>query len=523
MEYDVNQRAMRLLFLASLAVSAVACASAPQEPVRCAAPRLVVSDLIVGDGSLDRGFPGGVSLVDVDDDGDLDLMATGGYSPVANPTPPRYTYRANVLYLNDGAGNFAHSEQSAFTPDNPHSGSTWGDVDNDGDLDAFVGVQHGRPDVFYRNLGFGRLAREDLGDATTTRGSNFAASWVDIDGDGDLDLTSGGPTLEMPAPLLIYRNDAGNFARVTGTPLENGNSNAGAILWADFDNDGDVDLFVANSDIARQSNIAPAEYESSQLYRNDGAWLFVRTQGQAFSEAAHPAVGAAAGDIDGDGDLDVYLSQFRGPDRIFLNDGAGQFSLDPRFTGPEHEELSTAAAFGDADGDGDLDLVQVAYGEGIGFWINDGRGQFVRSDDTALASRVRHYWGAASGDIDNDGDVDFVLGSWGETAAGEYITLLRNESTPCGRPLRIELRNGYGARDPLGARVTLITRGPNGERRQLREAMGQSSMRSQSGSAFLFGMPRGERAVAAEVRWPDGRMERVTRLSSDRVNVIRAE
>lgn len=166
--------------------------------------------------------------------------------------------------------------------------------------------------------------------------------------------------------------------------------------------------------------------------------------------------------------------------------------------------------------------MQVAYGEGIGFWINDGAGAFTRSDDAAIAQRVRHYWGAASGDIDNDGDIDFVLGTWGETADGEYITLLRNESTPCGRPLRIELRSAAGAPDPLGARVTLITRGPGGERRQLREAMGQSSMRSQSGSAFLFSVPHRERVIAAEVRWPDGRTERLTRLRFDGANVIRA-
>jgi len=516
---------MRFLIIPSLVALLAACASTAQEQVAnsCEAPRLVASDLVVGDGSRDRGFPGGVSLADVDNDGDLDLMATGGYSPVANPTPPHYAYRANLLYLNDGAGNFTHSEQAAFTADNPHSGSTWGDVDNDGDLEAFVGAQHGRPDVFYRNLGGGRLAREELGEATTTAGSNFSASWADIDSDGDLDLVAGGPTLEMPAPLLIYRNDGGNFVRVTETPLENGASNGGAVLWADYDNDGDVDMFVANSDIARRSDISPAAYEGSQLYRNDGAWRFTRTEGQAFSDIAHTAVGAAAGDIDGDGDLDLYVSQFAGPDRLFLNDGAGLFSLDPRYTGPEHEELSTAAAFGDADGDGDLDLLQIAYGEGVGFWINDGTGAFSRSGDAALAGRVRHYWGAASGDIDNDGDVDFVLGSWGETAEGEYITLLRNESASCGRPLRLALRNRYGATDPLGARVTLITRGPQGERLQLREAMGQSSMRSQSGSAFLFSVPHGERVVAAEIRWPDGRAQRVTRLQLDRPNVIGAE
>lgn len=482
---------------------------------------MVPSNLIVGDGARDRGFPGGVSLTDVDNDGDLDLMATGGYSPIANPQPPRYTYRANTLYLNDGAGNFTHSPYPEFlVADNPNSGSTWADIDNDGDLDAFIATQHGRPDVFLRNQGVGRFVREELGDATSTRGSNFTASWVDIDNDGDLDLTSGGPTLEMAAPLLIYRNDSGAFTRVTGIAAENGASNPGAILWADFDNDGDSDLFAPNSDIVRRSNITPTgEFETPQLYRNDGAWSFTRTEGQAFSEGL-TGTSAAAGDIDNDGDLDLYIGQFIGIDAVFLNNGAAAFSRDARFAGHSHEQWATAAAFADVDLDGDLDLISVRYGDGVRLYTNDGAGAFTLVEDPALVGRTAFYSGAATGDIDNDGDWDIVSGNWGDTTDGDYITVLRNESARCGQSLNIQLRSAAGAPDPIGARVTLITRGSNGERRQLREAMGANSLRSQSASHFLFGVPHGERVVAAEIRWPDGRTERVTRLRAGQANTF---
>lgn len=497
---------MKYFLASSVALAALlnACASAPSTAERaesCPAPNLVASHLIVGDGAMDRGFLGGVSLADVDGDGDLDLMATGGYSPVARPM----AYRRNVLYLNDGAGNFTHADDPAWeAADNPFSGSAWGDVDHDGDLDAFISTQHGRPDVFYRNLGGGRFAREDLGDATTTAGSNFTSTWADVDQDGDLDLTAGGPTLEPGQPILHYRNDGGRFVRVTGVAIENGLSNPGAVIWADFDNDVDPDMLVANSDVQRRSAMDAAEFESTQLYRNDGAWSFARTEGQGFSDLAYAGATIATGDIDNDGDLDVYVGKFSGDDHIFLNDGSGQFTHDPRFASPSHEGWATGAAFVDLDSDGDLDLVNTGYEAGILVWRNDGSGVFALDEAPALRERVSTYSGSASGDIDGDGDLDIVLGDWGETEQGEFITILRNESAACGRPLRLVLSDRYGAPDPIGARVTLVTRGRGGERVQLREAAGQSTMRSQSASHFLFSVPNGERVVRATIRWPNG-------------------
>lgn len=471
-----------------------------------------------GDGARDRGFSGGVSLADVDDDGDLDLMTTGGYSPVERPM----RYRANTLYINDGAGVFSHAPDSEFTvADNAFSGSTWGDVDQDGDLDAFVATQHGRPDVFVRNLGGGHFAREPLGEATTTNGSNFTATWVDIDGDNDLDLVSGGPTLELPAPLFIYRNDGGVFTRVSGLPIENEASNGGAVLWADFDNDGDPDQLVANSDVLRRSGMDPARYEAPQIYRNDGNWSFERTEDQGFDDITYNSSVAATGDIDNDGDLDLYFANFSGSAYIFLNDGAGQFTRDARFSGPTHEGWATGATFTDLDLDGDLDLVAAGYNWPIRIWVNNGTGAFALDD--RFAGRISTYSGAAAGDLDGDGDLDVVLGNWGETVEGEFPTLLTNQSTLCGSPLRVQLRDHHGARDPLNARVTLVTLGPTGERRQLRESMGQTSFRSQSGDAFLFGIPRGERFVRLEVRWPDGHTQIVSRVNRNGVTVVRAQ
>lgn len=514
----------RAMTLAAIATGLCACANAlPEQPGTCKAPHLLATGLMVGDGSLDRGFPGGISLVDFDGDGDIDIMATRGYDPTEQNRPFRFD--RSMLYVNDGTGRFSHAPDNPLSnADNPTSGSTWADIDEDGDLDAFVSTQHGKVDVFYRNQGGGRMVRENLGDATSTPGSNFTSSWADMDGDSDLDLISGGATLEPGQPNLVFRNDRGTFKRVRGVAVENGASNPGAVIWADFDNDGDQDLFVANSDVARLSGIDPAALETSQLYRNDGAWRFARTEGQEFDSLNYPGQTAAIGDIDNDGDLDLFLGMQPGPsgrtlsDRIFLNDGRGQFKLNPGFEGPPHAEMAGGAAFADLDLDGDLDLVLGNFNTGLFAYVNDGTGRFTPIRDEALAGRVNSHSSLASGDLDGDGDLDFVVGNWGDTHEGEFATILTNASESCGTPpVRIVLRNRFGATDPPGARVTLITQGRHGRRLQMREASAQSGWRSQSASAFTFGVPAGESVVRVDVRWPDGRLQSNTKIRTGEV------
>ena len=160
------------------------------------------------------------------------------------------------------------------------------------------------------------------------------------------------------------------------------------------------------------------------------------------------------------------------------------------------------------------------YNTGIFLYLNDGAGGFSAVADPVLNERVNTHSGFASGDIDGDGDIDVAIGNWGDTHEGEFVTLLTNVSAACGRSVRLQLRNRYGAIDPIGARVTLVSRGHAGERRQVREVSAQSGWRSQSASAFLFGVPTGERLLRAEVRWPDGRTQTVTDLQINDLNRI---
>lgn len=481
------------------------------QAAECRAPAFTVEDFRTTPDASDRGYPGGISLVDADGDGDVDAYATQGY----DTTLQKLSARSSALYLNDGKGRFARASDSDLTTTAaPASGSTWADVDGDGDLDAFVSTQLGRPDLFYRNQGQARFVREELGDATATKGSNFTSTFVDLDGDGDLDLFVGGPALELPTTTLVYRNESGKFVRVNGTVLDNGISNPGAVLAADFDNDGDQDALVTNSDIARKNNLPPATFESTQLYRNDGQWAFSRAVDAGFDRTAFPTITAATGDIDNDGDLDLFLPLFEDSadikrDRVFLNDGRGRFSEATNSLLPEHTQSVTGSAFADFNMDGNLDLITSRSGGALAVYAGDGRGGFAPIANSLLSGRIGSHWSIATGDLNGDGRPDAIVGAWGEKPPGEFGTLVMNAGTPCGAWTEIVLRDALGAPNPPGARVTLVTRrGDGGERRQLREASAQTGFRSMSANAFLFGVPTGETVVGVEVRWPGGRTER---------------
>lgn len=488
--------------LAFLLLSAAAASGAD-----CPAPRFAVSELNTGPD--DAGFWGGVSLADTDGDGDLDLMMTNGYDTTVKFVPLR-----SMLYLNNGHGSFRPAPDSGLALTIPAaSGTTWADIDGDGRLDVFITTELAQKDVYVHNEGGARFTQMPLGDATETKGGNFSGTWADLDGDGDLDLYAGGPALEPAGSNLAYRNDAGRFVAVTGTPLDNGKSNGAAVLAADLDNDGDQDVFVANSDISRASGLPPATNEAPLVLRNDGNWTFVTSE-QPFTAADHATQTAAFGDIDNDGDLDLFAGLWKKPDLLFRNDGHGRFEPVAGFAGPPHGDLAGGAAFADFDNDGDLDLIFADYDIGISLYMNDGAGNFTRVNDPALD--VKAPWSSvAAGDIDGDGRMDVIFGKWGEKR--EHAVILRNTTPRCGAWTRIALTDTYGAVDPPGARVTLVTRRADGTvRRQMREASAQTTFRGQGAHPFHFGIPKGEKVARAEIRWPDGRTRVITRVPLNR-------
>jgi hypothetical protein len=221
----------------------------------------------------------GCAWADYDGDGDLDLF-------VANSGPSQSVLQKDVLFRNDGNGVFTRILTGAPVAVGGHSvGVSWGDYDNDGDLDLFV------TDVFdnnrlYRNDGPNGFVRITEGAIVNDGGNSIGAAWGDYDNDGYLDLFVSRTRWDYTAENnLLYHNEGdGTFSKVTTGAVVNDVARSFGCAWADFDNDGDLDLFVANG-----GSMGLSSPEPGFLYRNDGGtnnWIHVRLVGTVSNRSA---------------------------------------------------------------------------------------------------------------------------------------------------------------------------------------------------------------------------------------------
>ena len=253
-----------------------------------------------------------------------------------------------------------------------------GDLDGDGDLDAYI-VNTGQPNHVWLNNGTGVFTNsgQSLGNE-----SGIQASLGDFDGDGDLDVF----VANYDQPNVIWINDgSANFSN-SGQAL--GNSKSESASLGDLDGDGDLDAFVTNNN------------QPNKVWFNDGSGTFTDS-GQNIQDIPRHGVDSDLADIDGDGDLDAIVINHNTLDKIWINDGSGNFSDSGQsLTNPD----SVRVLFGDIDGDGDQDAFVVNTNNNANkVWFNDGNGNFTDSGQSIGNTKSKDV---ALADLDGDGDLD---------------------------------------------------------------------------------------------------------------------
>ena len=428
----------------------------------------------------------GAGFFDYDNDGDLDL----------------YLVRlgvANKLYRNDGS-EFTEVGRLARVDDGDKGrGFAIGDYDGDGDLDLYI-VNQGKSkesgmNRLFRNEGdgyFEDITEElvvDKGDTEglADSGSGRSAGFFDFDNDGDLDLYLVNAAFATTGMNRLYRNDRGHFTEVAGLVGLDDAYNGRGLAIGDYDNDGDPDLYVAN-------------HWHSKLYRNEEG-NFKDVAGDM--ETAPPEVGALFGDYDGDGDLDLFISNESGENILWRNDGPpGDLLRTPElvhFTKDSQVDLgghSVGSAFFDYDNDGDLDLALTgadSTGKGDQLYHNRGDGNFIEIGNLLGLRSESNGRALTWGDWDGDGMQDVLI------ADAQQTTFYRNR-LKLASWLQIELQGVASNVHGLGARVELHADG----QQQIRELQSSYGYGSQVQPWFHFGLGEVSQADSLRVIWPDG-------------------
>ena len=466
----------------------------------------------------------GSAFLDWDGDGDQDLYLVNSGHMVDGRGD-----HWNRLYRNDG-GVFARVAAAGGARGASYGmGVAAADYDADGD-----------PDLYLTAWGPDQLYRADPGgytDVTETAGLGHpgwttSAAFFDGDGDGDLDLVAAqyvrfelgqqpwcgrddmnlrfycDPRVFEPTADILYRNEGdGTFVEIGPQAGVGREGNGLGVVAGDWDLDGDQDLYIAN------------DLTANFHYLNQGDGTFVEDgllAGTALSAdgANQAGMGVDAGDIDQDGDLDFFVTNYQlETNSLYRNDGAyySETSFKAGIGEISLNYLGFGTGFFDYDNDGHLDLFVgnghvhdnigdydelVTYAQRAQIFRNTGSGRFVETTAGLGAAFAERYVvrGSSFGDIDLDGDLDIAV-----VSNGRRFALLRNEGGG-GNWLQVELAGQAGNRDAIGARIYLEAGGS----RQLRQIKAGSGFLSTSQRAPIFGLGTAQQVEKLEVIWPSG-------------------
>ena len=503
---------------------------------------------------LPEDMGSGAGFADIDNDGDIDLYIVNIPGPFTQDGDSNQG-NANALYLNNGDGTFTDITRTAGVGHQGYGmGCVFADYDGDADLDLYL-TNYGE-NVLYRNNGNATFT-----DVTEAAGVgcelwSTGAAFADIDGDTDLDLyvcnyvtydleqleqmkaeslQSGKPVPSAlnphvfePQDNVFYRNNGdGTFTDTTdetGTAAVGGRSMQA--IFSDFDNDNDLDLYVAN------------DTTTNHVYRNDGGGAFTDVSNESWAADFRGSMGLTAGDYDADGDIDLFMSHWVDEENalyrnLFAEDAdAKQIRfVDESYTSLLAEEsikqIGWGTALFDYDNDGDLDIFvtngstfqelrqpEVLIPQPDLLFRNNGDETFTNvSQETGIAALpIRVGRGAAFGDYDNDGDVDiFIVNNHAPP------TLLRNEGGNRNNWVYVKLIGTGANRDAIGAKIQVKT----ADQTQVREIYVGESYMSANSLIAEFGVGDATQIETLQVTWQNGETQKLHNVPANQRMPVR--
>ena len=433
----------------------------------------------------------GISAIDFNNDGYDDIFV-----------PAYEENEKSKLFINDGTGHFTEHAGGDLVNDlTPSVAPSWGDFDNDGDVDVVIANNIGAPIQLYKNNNqtFDNASSQLLG---LENGYSHNVCFVDYDRDGFLDIFAS-DYFGTKFNQLYHNKGDGTMEIAYGLELVTKASNSIGAIWADVNNDGWSDCFIPNYG------------ESNVLYINQGGTSFTAIEMGDESNS----VGASFGDYDNDLDLDLFVSNASNQfNLLYTNDGNGNYTQVTTGWVAEDKGNSHGSVWADLDNDSWLDLVVMNDAAGSKFlYMNNGDGTFGKVTNSPFISPVGNTFAIASTDIELDGDVDLVISNH----SGESNKIFVN-NTATGNYLLVRLQGTNSNRSAIGARiyVNAIIDGENTT--IMREIMGQTGggPGAQSSLTQHFGLDDATSITSVEVHWPSGYIQTTNEIPVDQFITI---
>ncbi len=441
-------------------------------------------------------FGGGVSFCDFDGDGwdDITYSTTNGKEV--------YFFKNNngtFTQIDLGINNFYRVKQVI-----------WIDYDNDGDKDFFATSISGF-NKFYRNDG-----NMTFTDVTFTCGlfsgnkRSYGASFGDIDNDGDLDVfISNRDDITESQYSYLYRNDNGTFVDITavaGLSLESQLSFCS--VFFDYNNDGYQDIYIAND---KSSNI-------NRLYKNNADGTFTDVSVSSGAGIAIDAMSTTIGDYNNDGWFDIYVTNSPSGNYHLRNNGDGTFTNIADVVGTAFYSVGWGAVFLDADNDADLDIYVSSSEIGAvpgrltsAFYENQGDDTFLIPSSIGFASDARKSYCNAIGDFNNDGFPDIIV--MNDT---ENNFLWKNTTTNSNSWLKVKLQGTTSNRDGIGSKIEVLA----GGKVQYRYTLNGEGYLSQNSNTEFFGLADATTIETVKITWLSGIEDVLTNVAINQTITI---
>jgi len=496
--------------------------------------------------ALDKGLDKSSSFMDygyvydVIEQGDL-IYFTGSFSHTSGIPSYNFGIAAKPDFNQQGSSFLSQSIMQ--DSDNSSSmGCSWTDYNMDGYPDLFFANDNNEYNYLYAGNGDGTFTQITTGPVISEEVSSYSGSWADIDNDGDPDLFVAN---YGTANSLFINNGDGTFTAVPGSPVTSSAAHSSCGAWADYDNDGWIDLVVTNIG------------EANELFHNNGDGTFSVNTSETITTGTGSSTCASWCDIDRDGDPDLLVCNKTGENnRLFINNGSGSFT--ERTTGPivTDGSNSTGGSWADMDNDGDFDLFVVNNGETDAVYENDGDGNFTKRTDLGdLTSGTDAGKSGSWADADGDGDMDVFVSNRNEpsvlfinnngsftaqnqatsNARGASWCDLDNNGTPdlavaCDGSYNLLYSNNAEIQNWLNFNLQCTTSNKSGIGTiisvqtgtvwQTRFLTSCTGFGSQNGSQLLFGLGSADHADSVRVLFPSGEVYAMSVTSSNQTITV---